>query len=166
MAKASLWNVANGIPKLIIGTAIHPLLRALRGPMEQPLTQSELAKLVNQTRVHEIRAGYTHRFIRLMFVTVDDRVFCRRYQYGKRSWHSVFLSDSGGQLRLDDVVANIDAAPPRDMDGIIPAVDQAYADALKKLEASFMLSGAVKNGRKTAPWRFFCGRTSCHRKGA
>ena len=101
MAKASLWNMVSGIPKLIIGTAIHPLLRILRGPMQQPDTQSEL---VNQTRIHEIRAGYTHRFIRLIFVTVDDRVFCRRYQYSEPSWHSVFLSNPGGQIRLEGIV--------------------------------------------------------------
>lgn len=155
MAKASLWNVVSGIPKLIIGTAIHPLLRTLRDPIEEPQTQSELANLVYQTRVHEIRAGYTHRFIRLMFVTVDDRVFCRRYQYGERSWHSVFLSDPGGQLRLDGIVANIDAAPPIDMDEIIPAVDQAYADALKKLGASFMLSGAIEKRAQDSTMEIF-----------
>lgn len=144
MATASFLEVLSGIPRLIVGQALHPLRRALRGPLAQPETQTDLADLVNQTRIHEIRAGYTHRFIRLMFVTVDDRVFCRRYQYGEPSWHGVFLSDPGGQVRLDGTEANINAAVPQDMDAIIPAVDQAYADALRKLGASFMLAGAVE----------------------
>ncbi|MBO9399949.1 DUF2255 family protein [Shimia sp. R9_3] len=123
--------------------------------MKQPETQSELADLVNQTRVHDIRAGYTHRFIRLMFVTVDDRVFCRRYQYGEPSWHGVFLSDPRGQIRLDGVEAYINAALPQDMDYIIPAVDQAYADALKKLGASHMLAGAVEKRAQDSTLEIF-----------
>jgi hypothetical protein len=155
MASTSLLAMVSGIPKLIVGTAIHPLLRALRSPLKPPETQTELADLVNQTRIHEIRAGYTHRFIRLMFVTVDDRVFCRRYQYKEPSWHSVFLSDPGGQIRLDGVAANINAAAPQDMDDVIPAVDQAYADALKKLGASYMLPGAVEKRAQDSTLEIF-----------
>jgi hypothetical protein len=143
MPNATLWDVLSGIPKLIFGQLFHPLISKLRGPMKQPETQAELAALINQTRIHEIRAGYTHRFIRLMFVTVDDRVFCRRYQYNEPSWHSVFRSDPHGQIRLDGVEADIKAALPADMPDILPAIDQSYADALKKLGASFLLSGAI-----------------------
>lgn len=144
MASASLWDVLFGVPRLIVGQALLPLRRALQGPMKQPETQSELAELVNRTGYHEIRAGYTHRFIRLMFVTVDNRVFCRRYSYNEPSWHSVFMSNPDGQVRLDGTETNINAAVPQDMDAIIPAVDQAYAGALRKLGASFMLAGAVE----------------------
>ena len=144
MAKASLRDLLAGVPKLIAGQALHPLRRVLRGPLKRAESQAELADLVNRTRLHEIRAGYEHRFIRLMFVTVGDRVFCRRYQYTEPSWHSVFLSEPGGQIRLDGTVADIAAAVPQDMGVIIPQVDQAYADALRKLGASFMLAGAVE----------------------
>lgn len=144
MARANLRDVLAGIPKLIVGQALHPLRRILRGPLKQPEKQAELADLVNRTRLHEIRAGYEHRFIRLMFVTVGNRVFCRRYRYTEPSWHSVFLSEPDGQIRLDGTVANITAAVPQDMDVIIPEVDQAYADALRKLGASFMLAGSVE----------------------
>ena len=33
---------------------------------------------------------------------------------------------------------------PQDLDEIVPDVDQAYADALKKLGASYMLAGATE----------------------
>lgn len=52
-------------------------------------------------------------------------------------------------------MANLDAAPPIDMDEIIPAVDQAYADALKKLGASFMLSGAVEKRAQDSTMEIF-----------
>lgn len=112
--------------------------------MPHPNTQRELADLVDNSLKHEIRAGYTHRFITLMFVTVGERVFCRRYTYGEPSWHSVFQTDPAGQVKLDKTIVNIEARVPRDLDEIVPDVDQAYADALKKLGASYMLAGATE----------------------
>ena len=44
---------------------------------------------------------------------------------------------------MDGTVANIDGRLPEDLDCILPDVDQAYADSLGKLGASFMLSGAI-----------------------
>ncbi|MDE2751567.1 MAG: hypothetical protein OXI83_03220, partial [Gemmatimonadota bacterium] len=105
--------------------------------MPHPKTQRELADLVDNSLKHEIRAGYTHRFITLMFVTVGERVFCRRYTYGEPSWHSVFQTDPAGQVTLDKTVVNIEARVPQDLVEIVPDVDQAYADALKKLGASY-----------------------------
>lgn len=143
MAQASTWDVLTGVPKLIVGQALHPLRRTMRGSMKTPQTQSELADLVDLTRKHEIRAGYNHRFIDLMFVTVGERVFCRRYSYNEPSWHSVFRANPVGQVRLDGTVADITAALPEDYDAIIPEVDEAYAKALKRLGASFLLTGAT-----------------------
>lgn len=103
-----------------------------------------MADQVNTALRHEIRAGYTHRFINLMFVTVGERVFCRRYTYSEPSWHSAFRADPAGQIKLDKTVVNIEARIPEDFDEIVPAIDQAYAESLKKLGASFMLAGAVE----------------------
>ena len=112
--------------------------------MQHPKTQRDLADLVDNSQKHEIRAGYTHRFITLMFVTVGERVFCRRYSYGEPSWHSVFQTHPAGQVRLDKTVVKIEARVPQDLDEIVRHVDQAYADALKKLGASYMLAGATE----------------------
>lgn len=140
----SLFHTFIDIPKLIARQAFQPLRLALRKPVQHPETQAELAALVNHSLKHEIRAGYTHRFITLMFVTVGERVFCRRYQYTEPSWYSVFLDDPAGQIQLDKTIVNIEAQIPQDMEEIIPAVDQAYADALKKLGARFLLKGAIE----------------------
>lgn len=144
MTQPSTLQTVIGVPKLLWNSAANPIKRALFKTAPAPTTQAELARLVDRTFHHEIRAGYEHRFIRLMFVTVDDRVFCRQYQYGARSWRDVFLSNSEGQVQLDNTVANINAHEPEDYDHIIPAVDQAYADALRKIGASFMLTGSIE----------------------
>ena len=141
---SSLLETALEIPRLLFGQVLRPIRIAMRGPMPHPKTQRELADLVDNSLKHEIRAGYTHRFITLMFVTVGERVFCRRYTYGEPSWHSVFQTDPAGQVKLDKTVVNIEARVPQDLDGIVPDVDQAYADALKKLGASYMLAGATQ----------------------
>ena len=140
----SLLETALGIPRLLVGQALRPIRIAMRGPMPHPKTQRELADLVDYSLKHEIRAGFTHRFITLMFVTVGERVFCRRYTYGEPSWHSVFQTDPAGQVRLDKTIVNIDARVPLDLDEVVPDVDQAYADALRKLGAGYMLAGATE----------------------
>ena len=71
-------------------------------------------------------------------------MFCRRYTYGEPSWHSAFLVDPTGQIKLDKTIVTIIAQQPEDMESIVPAVNQAYADKLKKLGARFMLAGAVE----------------------
>ena len=140
----SLLETALELPRLLAGQALRPIGIAMRGPAPRPKNQRELADLVDISLKHQIRAGYTHRFITLMFVTVGERVFCRRYTYGEPSWHSVFRTDPAGQVKLDKTVVNIEARVPRDLDELVPDVDQAYADALKKRGASYMLAGATE----------------------
>ena len=131
-------------PKLALYQLAKSLRVACRREMPLPKTQQDLANFVDHALVHEIRAGFEHRFITLLFVTSGERVFCRRYTYGEPSWHSAFLSDSKGQIKLDKTIVNIDAIVPPDLEDITPAVDAAYEEKLKKLGASFMLSGAIE----------------------
>lgn len=144
MKQPSTRQIILGLPKLLCHYASNPLKRALFKAAPTPDTQAGLASLVETTFHHEIRAGFEHRFIRLMFVTVEDRVFCRQYQFSQRSWRDVFLSNPEGQVRLDNTIANINAREPVDYDQIIAAVDQAYADALRKIGASFLLTGSLE----------------------
>lgn len=108
-------------------------------------SQAQLARLVESTVLHQIRAGTTHRFIDLMFVTVGDRVFCRRYSFGERSWQDVFKRDPLGQVRLDGVVVDIDAVVPDDLDEVNPAVNDAYVASLRKIGAPFLIAGTMED---------------------
>ncbi|MEM7130512.1 MAG: DUF2255 family protein [Chloroflexota bacterium] len=110
----------------------------------QPTTQQQFVDLVNDSVRHEIRAGYTHRFIRLLFVTVDERVFCRRYTYGEPSWYSAFAKDPAGQVKLDKTIVDILGQIPPVLDTINPEVNKAYEAKLKQLGASYMLDGAIE----------------------
>lgn len=84
-----------------------------------------------------------------MFVTVDDRVFCRRYTYSEPSWRTVFLEDPDGQVRLDGVTVDIEARVPTDLDDINLSVNQAYVRALERLGVPSMTAGAT-NARAMA----------------
>lgn len=117
---------------------------AFRKPVMIPSTQQQFANLVNHSIQHEIRAGTTHRFITLLFVTVNERVFCRRYTYREPSWYSAFAQDPAGQVKLDKTIVDIIGRVPADLDDINPQVNQAYEAKLKQLGASYMLAGAVE----------------------
>ena len=115
-----------------------------------PTTQEQFAELVNDTQPiagrtrHRIRAGYEHRFIDLMFVTVGDRAFCRRYTYGEPSWHSAFAGDPEGQVMLDETVIDVLGRVPNDLEQINPQVNEAYRVALEQVGASYMVDGAIE----------------------
>lgn len=144
MKPSDILNMVIDLSKLFVLQAIQPLRLALRKAAANPETAQEMADPVNSSLKHEIRAGFTHRFIRLMFVTVGDRVFARRYTYGEPSWHSAFRANPLGQIKLDKTIVNIEVRAPEDLEEIVPAVDQAYTDSLKKMGARFMLSGATE----------------------
>lgn len=143
MPSSSILRIAIEMPKFLISQVTRPIRAALRRPRPYPETQQAFSQMASTAITHEIRAGYDHRFITLLFVTVDDRVFCRRYSYNEPSWHGVFRRDPVGQVKLDKTVVNITAHRPDDLTDILPAVDQAYADKLRQLGASFLMSGAV-----------------------
>jgi hypothetical protein len=144
MKVSNIFNMAIDLPKLAFLQVIQPLRLAMRKVTEHPETAQEMAYLVNTSLKHEIRAGFTHRFIPLMFVTVGDRVFARRYSYNEPSWHSAFRAAPLGQIMLDKTIVNIDASVPEDLEKIVSDVDQAYADRLKKFGARFLLNGATE----------------------
>lgn len=143
MLTSNIQSLAVDVPKLLFKQAIQPVRLSMRQELPHPSTQLELANLVNSSLRHGIRAGFTHRFINLLFVTVGDRVFCRRYSFNEPSWHSAFRGNPSGQIKLDKTIVNISACIPQDLEDIIPAVDQAYAAKLKQLGARFLLQNAV-----------------------
>ncbi|WOO40578.1 DUF2255 family protein [Rubellicoccus peritrichatus] len=145
MTTSNKMTMIVDLPKLFLTQIIQPLRLSIRSALPYPESPQDLADLVNGSLKHEIRAGYTHRFIPILFVTVGDRVFCRRYTYGEPSWHSAFRADPPGQIKLDKTIVNIEGRVPADLNDKKPAIDQAYADKLKKLGARFMLAGAIES---------------------
>lgn len=131
------------LPKLVTLQFLQPFRLYLRKRLDHPKTQEQMASMVEASLSHKIRAGFTHRLIPILFVKVEDRIFVRRYQYNEPSWYNVFLSDPAGQIKLDKTIVNIECRVPDDMNTILPKVDKAYADKLKKLGARFMLDGAI-----------------------
>ena len=154
----TVLNLLTDLPKLFASQAMRPLRLAMRRAAPRPETQQEMANLVNNSLKHEIRAGYAHRFIPILFVTVGDRVFVRRYSYGEPSWHSAFRADPPGQIKLDKTIVNIEGRVPEDLEAIVPAVDRAYANKLKKLGARFMLSGAIEPRAQQSTMELVLGR--------
>lgn len=150
-----LSNYLIGLPKLGLTQVIKPLRVAMRKPQTMPQNQQQFADLVNHALVHEIRAGYHHRFITLLFVTVGERVFCRRYTYSEPSWYSVFIQDPKGQVKLDKTIVNIKAQVPEDMENVVAHVDYAYAEKLAQLGAGFMLEGAIDSRAQASTIELF-----------
>ncbi|WP_375750529.1 DUF2255 family protein [Vibrio sp. HN007] len=160
MKNLNILNLMVETPKLVVTQAVKPIRVAMRKPKPHPTTQRLMAKLVEESFVHEVRAGFTHRFITILFVTVGSRVFCRRYTYSEPSWHSAFLLGSPqGQIKLDKTIVNIEARAPEDMGDILHDVDKAYQKKLKQLGASFLLAGATEPRAHASTIELFLSET-------
>lgn len=90
------------------------------------MTIQELEKLVKSKRVHQIRAGRTHRFIDITIVSTEGRYFVRQYKFGTKSWYDAFLKNSDGQMKIGDTIIDIDGVVPKNLDAINPKVNKAY----------------------------------------
>lgn len=93
---------------------------------KKPMTNEEIAKLVNARRVHQIRAGDKHRFIDISIVETGGRFFVRQYKFGKKSWYHAFLQDPHGAMKCGDTVIPIDGKVPEDLDEINPKLTRAF----------------------------------------
>lgn len=86
----------------------------------------ELEKLVKGRKVHQIRAGKTHRFVDITIVSTEGRFFVRQYKFGKKSWYDAFLNNSEGAIKIGDTIVEIDGVVPSDLEEINPKVNKAY----------------------------------------
>lgn len=86
----------------------------------------DLVKLVNSFRVHQIRAGDTHRFVDISIVEVNGRFFVRQYKFAKNSWYDAFLKNPHGAIKCGDTVCLITAKVPDDLGQINSLVTRAY----------------------------------------
>lgn len=94
------------------------------------MTIQEIEKLVKGQKVHQIRAGRTHRFVDITIVATEGRFFVRQYKFGKKSWYDAFLENPEGQMIIGDTIIDIDGVVPADLDKVNPKVNKAYKKLL------------------------------------
>lgn len=90
------------------------------------MTIQDIEKLVKSKKVHQIRAGHTHRFIDITIVSTEGRFFVRQYKFGTKSWYDAFLKNSDGQMKIGDTIIDIDGVVPQHLDDVNPKVNKAY----------------------------------------
>lgn len=96
----------------------------------------EIIKRVNKKNVLQIRAGKNHSFRDITIVQTQGRFFVRQYKFGKKSWRDAFLQNSKGQMKIDDVIIEVDGVVPKDLEQINPKINWAYH---KKLPLIYFL---------------------------
>ena len=87
---------------------------------------TDISKLVNAHRVHQIRSGTTHRFVDISIVEAQGRFFVRQYKFGKNSWYSAFLNEPNGEMKCGDTVIAIKGIKPSDLESINKSVTGAF----------------------------------------
>jgi hypothetical protein len=94
------------------------------------MTIQELEKLVQSKKVHQIRAGRTHRFIDITIVATEGRFFVRQYKFGTKSWYHAFLENPDGQIKIGNTIIDIDGIKPTNLDEVNPKVNKAFRKLL------------------------------------
>lgn len=74
-----------------------------------------------------VKAG-TNRsaFLEIWMVVVDNRIFARSWGLAEKSWYNIFLKNSEGQLQCGDLIVNVNAIVPTDMDELTEGINNAY----------------------------------------
>lgn len=94
------------------------------------MTIQELEKIVQEKKVHQIRAGKTHQFIDITIAATEERFFVRQYKFGTRSWYHAFMENSEGQMKIGETIIDVDGVVPADLEEINPKVNDAYKKLL------------------------------------
>ena len=108
------------------------------------MTVQELEKLVQSKKVHQIRAGRTHRSIDITIVATEGRFFVRQYKFGAKSWYQAFLENPDGQMKMGDTVIDIDGVKPEDLDEVNPKVNKAFRKLLGLIYPAMRLTFDTK----------------------
>lgn len=90
----------------------------------------DIEKIIKGQKAHQIRAGRTHRFVDITIVSTEGRFFVRQYKFGQKSWYDTFLMDADGQLKIGDIIIDIDGVVPSDLESINPKINKAYTKLL------------------------------------
>ena len=107
------------------------------------MTIQELEKLVKRQKVHQIRCG-DHRFIDITIVATEGRFFVRQYKFGKKSWYDAFLEHPKGQMKIGDIIIDIDGVKPSDLEAVNRKVNKAYKKLLGLIYPAMRLTYDTK----------------------
>lgn len=108
------------------------------------MTIPEIERLVQSRKVHQIRAGKTHRFIDITIVSIEGRFFVRQYKFGKNSWYDVFLANPNGQIKIGDIIIDIDGVKPANLEEVNPKVNKAFQKLLGLIYPAMRLTFDTK----------------------
>lgn len=108
------------------------------------MTIQELEKLVQSKKVHQIRAGRTHRFIDITIVSTEGRFFVRQYKFGEKSWYQAFLKNPDGQMKIGGSIIDVDGVKPADLDEVNPKINKAYRKLLGLIYPAMRLTYDTK----------------------
>ena len=99
------------------------------------MDRKELARKVMSSPVHQLRSGFTHRFIDITMVAVGERIFVRPYQFGRNGWYDAFMGTPDGEMKIGNEIIKIEGRIPEDLQDINPKVTQVYHDLLPGIYA-------------------------------
>ncbi len=95
--------------------------------MPTPFSRAFL-QCVNEHSITSLRAGANRtKFTGIWMVVVNGRIFGRPYYFAERSWYNAFLQEQIGEIKCDKAIIKVKGIAPDDLDGIAPAVNEAYA---------------------------------------
>ena len=95
--------------------------------------------MVQGQKVHQIRSG-DHHFIDITIASTEGRFFVRPYKFGANGWRDAFLKNPAGQMKITDVIIDIDGVIPDDLDTINPKINEAYKKLLGMMYSAMRMT--------------------------
>lgn len=90
-------------------------------------SKKEKIDLVHKTNLPKIRVG-DHRFINIWIVVVENRMFCRQYEFSSESWYHAFLKNETGAIKCGSLEFEVRGQIPEDLDEINIKINRAYIE--------------------------------------
>lgn len=91
------------------------------------MNKNKALDFIKANTIIEIKAGSERLdFLEIWMVIIQDRIFARSWGLAERSWYNTFLKCPAGQIRCHDVLYNIKAIIPEDLNQLTEEINQAY----------------------------------------
>ena len=91
------------------------------------MLKKELLEYLNENTLIEIKGGLEReKFIEIWMVNVDERIFARSWNKGKKSWFTEFQKSGVGQIKFGEKILNVFGEKIQKDDEINEKIDEAY----------------------------------------